>query len=161
MQETINDLKKLNEETIEMYQSKLCHKENEIETMKKDIESQKNRIYTAINDNKSSLNQQISERDIVIEKLKNQLMINKPKNASQPQEKHWIIESNLRDIISEQKQKLINEQTNRIKLEKEVEMYSEMLIKTKAEWANCEHEKEKYKFECMKLEELIEEYEQE
>jgi hypothetical protein len=41
MQETINDLKKLNEETTDMYQTKLYHKENEIETMKKDIESQK------------------------------------------------------------------------------------------------------------------------
>jgi hypothetical protein len=41
MQETINDLKKLNEETTDMYQTKLYNKENEIETMKKDIESQK------------------------------------------------------------------------------------------------------------------------
>jgi hypothetical protein len=81
------------------------------------------------------------------------------KNANKPQEKQWVIESNLRDIISENKQKLIGEQTKRAKLEQEVDMYAEMLVKTKAEWANSEHEKEKYLFEFLKLEEQIEEYE--
>lgn len=132
MQETIDDLKKLNEETTQMYQTKLYQRENEIDTMKKDIESQKTRIYSAVNEIKAHMQGQISERDCAIEKLKSTISVNHAKNApKQSQERHWVIEANLRDIISEHKQKLITEQTNRAKLEKEVEMYSEMLVKTK------------------------------
>jgi len=107
-------------------------KENEIESIKRDIESQKNRIYTAIDDNKSSMQAQISERDIVIEKLKTALTIEKTKaTPKQSQERHWVIESNLRDIISEHKQKLIAEKGKNGTLEKEVNMYQELLVKTK------------------------------
>jgi len=132
MQNTIDELKKLNEETSQMYKSKLFLAENELETSKQDIESQKNRIYSAVNEVKSDLSSKISERDVVIEKLKNQLSINQTKgNKGHSQERHWVIESNLRDIISEHKQKLITEQTKRSQLEKDVEMFSEMLVKTK------------------------------
>ncbi|CAI2383848.1 unnamed protein product [Moneuplotes crassus] len=162
MQETINELKKYNQETTQMYKSKLFQAENELEIVKKDIESQKNRIYTAVDSVKADLNLKISERDVVIEKMKNQISIMKSKqNSNQSQERHWVIESNLRDIISEHKQKLIQEKTQREKIEKELEMYSQMLIKIKAEWANCEHEKEIIKFESLKKDELIEEYETE
>ncbi|CAI2383418.1 unnamed protein product [Moneuplotes crassus] len=162
MQETIDELKKFNEETTQMYKSKLYQSENELETVKKDIESQKNRIYTAVDSVKADLNIKISERDVVIEKMKSQISILKSKGKSnQSQERHWVIESNLRDIISEHKQTLIKEKSQREKVEKELEMYSEMLIKTKTEWANCEHEKEIYKFESLKKDEVIEEYETE
>lgn len=132
MQETIDELRKFNEETTQMYKSKLFQAENELETVKKDIESQKNRIYTAVDSVKADLNLKISERDVVIEKMKSQISILQSKGKSnQSQERHWVIESNLRDIISEHKQKLIKEKTQREKVEKELEMYSEMLIKTK------------------------------
>jgi len=132
MQETIDELKKLNEDTTQMYKEKLYKAENETETMKKDIESQKNRIYSAVDSVKSDLSMKISERDVVIEQLKSQLSITQAKNIpKQSQERHWVIESNLRDIISEQKQKLISEKAKKDKLEKEVEMYAEMLVRTK------------------------------
>jgi septal ring factor EnvC (AmiA/AmiB activator) len=68
--------------------------------MQRDIQSQKNRIYTAIEDTKSSLKKQICERDVVIERLKNALNAFQKKDSKGTKERHWVIESNLRDIIS-------------------------------------------------------------
>lgn len=132
MSERIEELKKLNEETTNMYKNKAYQRDNELETVKKDIQSQKNRIYTAVDSVKAELGMKISERDIIIEKLKNRLNIKKSEdNPKKSKESHWIIETNLREIISEHKQKLIKEKTKREQLEKDVQTYAEMLVKTK------------------------------
>ena len=132
LQDTIEDLKKLSNETVEMYKTQLYQKESEINSIKKDIESQKNRIYTAVNEIKSQMKEEIVKRDVAIEKMKSTIEISDAKGrSSMSTEKHWVIESNLRDIISELKQKLMNEQAKRERIEKDLEIYSELLVKTK------------------------------
>lgn len=131
LQETIDDLRKLNQETVEMNRSLLAQKESEIAALKRDFESQ-SRMYSSFNETKFHMKEELSKKDLEIERLKSTIEINEARNApAKPKECHWVIESNLRDIISEHKQKLITEKARREKLEHEVAMYSEMLVKTK------------------------------
>lgn len=128
-----------------------------------------------LNDTITKLESNICEKDVQIESLENQINNFKARqNPSKAPEKHWVIESNLRDIISELKQKLLAETTKSTKLEQESAYKSEMLVKAKAEWANAEYEKgtfpfsrhflqwfciEKYKFDLQEKEEELEELE--
>lgn len=132
LQDNIKDLQKLNTETAEMYKSQLHQKENELISLKQDLNAQRNRVYTAIEEVKSQLGQKIAERDIAIEQLKTALSkMHSKTTPAQSQEKHWVIEANLRDIISEHKQQLISYKAKLEKSEKELELFKELLVKTK------------------------------
>ena len=75
---------------------------------------------------------QICEKEIKIESLTSQVQNYASKqNPGKAPEKHWVIESNLRDRISELKQKLLTETNKNSKLEQESIDKSELLVKAK------------------------------